>query len=55
MHRRQGEAKINARRVLEGVQGTPLADTCTAHQLSPSQDAQGRDPLLAPAAPAVEA
>jgi hypothetical protein len=40
--------------VLEGLQGKPVAEICTAHQIRQSPYDQWRDPVLAPAATAFE-
>jgi transposase-like protein len=55
MHRRQWDAKTNARIVLEGIQGKPVAEICHEHQSSQSQYSQWRDQFLAHAAHAFEA
>jgi transposase-like protein len=55
MHRRQGEAQTNARMVLEGIQGKPVAEICHEHQMSHSPYDQWRDQFLAHAAHAFEA
>ena len=55
MHRRTWDAKTNARMVLEGLQGKPVAASCHEHPISPSQDYQWREPFLAHAAQAFEA
>jgi transposase-like protein len=55
MHRRKWDAKIKARIVLEGLQGKPIAEICTEHQISQSQYYQWRDQFLAHAANAFEA
>ena len=52
--KRQGDAKPTALIGLEGLQGKPVADSCNAHQISPSPYDQGRDQCLANAAHAVE-
>jgi transposase-like protein len=55
MHRRQWDAKIKARIVVEGLQGKPVAELCHEHQISQSQYDQWRDQFLAHAAHAFEA
>jgi transposase-like protein len=55
MHRRQWDAKIKARIVVEGLQGKPVAELCHEHQISQSQYYQWRDQFLAHAAHAFEA
>ena len=52
MTRRPGDANANASLVLEGLQGKLGAERCHAHQITQSQDDQGRDPLLAHASKA---
>lgn len=54
MKRRQGDAKAKARIVLEGLQGRPVAELCTEHQISQSQYSQWRDQFLANASKAFE-
>jgi hypothetical protein len=54
MTSRPGAANANASRVLEGLQGKRVAERCHAHQITQSQDDQGRDPLLAHASKAFE-
>jgi transposase-like protein len=54
MQRRKWDAKAKAMMVIEGLQGKPVAAICTEHQISPSQDYQWRDQLLAHAAHACE-
>jgi hypothetical protein len=55
MHRRTWEAKTNARLVIPGLQGKPVAVICNEYQLSQSHDSQGRDQGLAHASTACEA
>jgi transposase-like protein len=55
MHRRKWEAKTKACIVLEGLQGKPVAEICSEHQISQSQYYQWCDPFLAHAASAFEA
>jgi transposase len=54
MHRRQWDAKTKARIVLHGLQGTPVAELCTEHQISQSLYDQWRDQFLAHADKAFE-
>jgi transposase-like protein len=54
MHKRTWDAKTKAMIVLEGLKGKPVAEVCTAHQISPSQYDQWRDQFLAHAAQAFE-
>jgi hypothetical protein len=54
MPRRTWDAKTKAMIVLEGLKGNPVAEICTAHQLSHAQDDQWRDQFLAHAAKAFE-
>jgi transposase-like protein len=55
MHRRQWDAKIKARLVVEGLQGQPVAELCHEHQISHSPYDQWRDQFLAHAAHAFAA
>jgi transposase-like protein len=55
MHRRKWDAHTNAMIVIEGLQGKPVVELCTAHQISPSLDDQWRDQFLAHAAKAFDA
>jgi transposase-like protein len=54
MHRRQWDAKTKARIVLQGLQGKPVAELCTEHQISQSLYYQWRDQFLAQAGKAFE-
>jgi Transposase len=54
MHRGKWEAKAKAMIVREGLKGTPVAEICTAHQISQAQYSQWRDPCLGHADNAVE-
>jgi hypothetical protein len=54
MPRRKWDAKTKAMMVLEGLKGKPVAEICTAHQLSQAQYDQWRDQFLAHAAKAFE-
>jgi hypothetical protein len=54
MQRRKWDAKTKAMMVLEGLKGKPVAEICTAHQLSQAQYDQWRDQFLAHAAKAFE-
>ena len=51
---RQGkwDAKLNAMLVIEGLQGKPVAEICTAQQISQPRYYQGRDQLWANASTA---
>jgi hypothetical protein len=54
MKRRPWDAKATARIVLEGLQGKPVAELCTAYQIGQSPYDQWRDPFLAKASKAFE-
>jgi transposase-like protein len=54
MQRRHWDAKTNARIVLQGLQGKPVAGLCPEHQRSQSRYYQWRDQFLAHADKAVE-
>jgi transposase-like protein len=54
MHRRKWDAKTTAMIVLEGLQGKPVAELCTEHQISQAQSYQWRDQFLAHAPKAFE-
>ena len=54
MKRRQWDAKANARIVLEGLQGKPVAELCNEHQINQSPYDQWRDHFLANASKAFE-
>lgn len=54
MHRRKWDAKTKAMIVLEGLKGKPVAELCTAHQISQAPYDQGRDQFLAHAPQAFE-
>jgi hypothetical protein len=47
MQKRPWDAKATALIVLEGLTGKPVAELCTAHQLSPSPYDHWRDQCLA--------
>jgi transposase-like protein len=52
--RRTWDAKAKVRIVLEGLQGKPVAEICTEHQISQSQYYQWRDQFLTNATKAFE-
>jgi hypothetical protein len=52
--RRTWDAKANVRIVLEGLQGKPVAEICTEHQMSQSPYDQWRDQFLTNATKAFE-
>lgn len=54
MKRRQWKAETKAMIVLEGLKGRPVAELCTAHQISQAQYYQWRDQFLANARRAFE-
>jgi transposase len=54
MHRRKWDAKTKALIILEGLTGKPVAEICTAPQISQSLDYQWRDQFLANAATAFD-
>lgn len=54
MQRRKWDSQAKAVMVIEGLQGKPVADICTEHQISQSQYYQWRDQCLAHAAKAFE-
>jgi transposase-like protein len=54
MHRRKWDAKTKAMIVIEGLKGKPVAELCTAHQISQAQSYQWRDQFLAHAPTAFE-
>lgn len=54
MKRRKWDAHTKAMIVIEGLQGKPVAELCTKHQISQSLPYQWRDQLLAQAAKAVD-
>jgi transposase-like protein len=54
MHRRTWDAKTKAMIVIEGLKGKPVAELCTAHQISQAQYDQWRDQFLAHAPKAFE-
>jgi transposase-like protein len=54
MHRRKWNAKTKVMIVLQGLQGKPVAEICTEHQISQSQYYQWRDQFLANATKAFE-
>ena len=54
MQRRQWDANTQAKVVIQGLQGTPVAEICHEPQISQSQYSQGRDQFLAQAAKAFE-
>jgi transposase-like protein len=47
MQRRKWAANTKAMIVIEGLKGKPVAELCTAHQISQAQYDQGRDQFLA--------
>ena len=49
MQRRQWEARIKTRIVLEGLRGRPVAELCNEHQLSQAQYYQWQKQFLAEA------
>ena len=54
MPRRTWEATTNAMIVMEGLKGKPVAERCTAQQLSQAPDDQGREHFLSHAPKAFE-
>jgi transposase-like protein len=54
MQRRKWDAKTKAMIVVEGLEGKPVAEICTEHQISQAQYYQWRDQFLAHAAKAFE-
>jgi transposase-like protein len=54
MQKRKWDAQSKAMIVLEGLKGKPVAEVCTEHQISQSQDYQWRDQFLAHAPNAFE-
>jgi transposase-like protein len=54
MRRRKWDAKTTVMIVLQGLQGKPVAEICTEHQISQSQYDQWRDQFLAHATKAFE-
>jgi transposase-like protein len=54
MSRRKWDANTKVMIVLQGLQGKPVAEICTEHQISPSQYYQWRDQSLATATKAFE-
>jgi transposase-like protein len=54
MHRRKWDAKTKVMIVLQGLQGKPVAELCTEHQISQSLYYQWRDQFLANATKAFE-
>lgn len=54
MHRRKWDAKTKVMIVLQGLQGKPVAEICTEHQISQSLYYQWRDQFLANATKAFE-
>ena len=54
MKRRKWDAKAQARIVLEGLQGKPVAELCNEYPIGQSQYDQWRDQLLANASKAFE-
>jgi transposase-like protein len=54
MQRRQWDAKTKVMIVIEGLQGKPVAELCTEHQISQAQYYQWRDQFLAHASKAFE-
>jgi transposase-like protein len=54
MSRRKWDANTKVMIVLQGLQGKPVAEICTEHQISQSQYYQWRDQFLANATKAFE-
>jgi transposase-like protein len=54
MKRRKWDAHTKAMIVIEGLQGKPVAELCTTHQISQSLYDQWRDQFLAQAAKAFD-
>jgi transposase-like protein len=54
MKRRKWDAHTTAMLVIEGLQGKPVAELCTKHQISQSRYSQWRDQFLAQAAKAFD-
>ena len=54
MRRRTWDAQTKATIVIEGLKGKPVAERCTAHQISQSLSDQWRDQCLANAAKAFD-
>ncbi|HZC02776.1 MAG TPA: transposase [Gammaproteobacteria bacterium] len=54
MKRRKWDAHTKAMIVIEGLQGKPVAELCTKHQISQSLYYQWRDQFLAQAAKAFD-
>ena len=54
MHRRKWDAKTKGMIVLQGLQGKPVAEICTEHQISQSHYYQWRDQFLANATKAFD-
>jgi transposase-like protein len=54
MPRRKWDAKTKVMIMLQGLQGRPVAEICTEHQISQSQYYQWRDQFLANATNAFE-
>jgi transposase len=54
MQRRKWDATAKAVIVIEGLEGKPVAEICTEHQVSQSQYYRWRDQFLAHAAKAFE-
>jgi transposase-like protein len=54
MRRRTWDAKTQARIVLEGLKGKPVAEVCAEHRISQAQYSQWRDQFLAHAPKAFE-
>lgn len=54
MHRRKWDAKTKVMIVLQGLQGKPVAEICTEHQMSQSLYDQWRDQFMAHATKAFE-
>jgi transposase-like protein len=54
MHRRQWDADTQAKIVIQGLQGRPVAELCHEYEISQSLSDQWRDQLLANAARALD-
>jgi transposase-like protein len=54
MHRLKWDTTTNARIIIEGLKGKPVAELCTEHQIRQAQYYQWRDQFLAHAPQAFE-
>jgi hypothetical protein len=54
MHRRTGDPDLKAKIVIQGLQGSPVAEWCHAYQISQSLYAQWRAQFLANAARTID-